>query len=171
MKDIMVDLETMGNNPNAAIVAIGAVYFDLETGTLGEEFYCTVNLESSVANGGIIDASTVMWWMKQSDEARKPLVENAIDIKEALELFREFVTKTPEDKNVWGNGAAFDNVILGSAYTRLGLKKPWSFLNDRCYRTIKSMNKEIKLERSGTHHNALDDAKTQAMHLMKILYK
>jgi inhibitor of KinA sporulation pathway (predicted exonuclease) len=27
----------------------------------------------------------------------------------------------------------------------------------------------IKLERVGTHHNALDDAKSQALHLMKIL--
>ncbi len=33
--DIMLDLETMGTGPNAAIVAIGAVAFDLQAGTIG----------------------------------------------------------------------------------------------------------------------------------------
>ena len=60
MKDIMLDLEVMGNGSSAAICAIGAVEFDLESGELGREFYTIVNLESSVKAGGVIDASTVL---------------------------------------------------------------------------------------------------------------
>ena len=37
--DIMLDLETMGTGPNAAIVAIGAVAFDLQAGTIGDHWY------------------------------------------------------------------------------------------------------------------------------------
>lgn len=35
MKHVMLDLETMGNGPRAAIVSIGAVFFDPLTGELG----------------------------------------------------------------------------------------------------------------------------------------
>ena len=46
MKHIMLDLETMSTASNAAIVAIGAVEFEPETGKLGREFYCNVSLAS-----------------------------------------------------------------------------------------------------------------------------
>jgi exodeoxyribonuclease VIII len=36
MTHVMVDLETMGNNPEAPIIAIGAVFFDPGTGKTGE---------------------------------------------------------------------------------------------------------------------------------------
>jgi exodeoxyribonuclease VIII len=64
MNNVMVDLETMGNGPAAAIVAIGAVEFDPDTGQLGREFYREVDLEDSAFRGGVIDASTVLWWMR-----------------------------------------------------------------------------------------------------------
>ena len=38
MKNVMLDLETMGKGPNAAIVTIGGVFFDPMTGELGAEF-------------------------------------------------------------------------------------------------------------------------------------
>ena len=69
---------------------------------------------------------------------------------------------------VWGNGAAFDNVILRRAFERLGLDTPWSHWNDRCYRTIKNLAPAIVLERFGAHHSALDDAVSQTLHLQRI---
>ncbi len=41
--DVMIDIETMGLGPDAAIVAIGAVFFDLEKGTLVERFYRAID--------------------------------------------------------------------------------------------------------------------------------
>ena len=38
MNNVMLDLETMGKGPSAAIVTIGAVFFDPMTGELGAEF-------------------------------------------------------------------------------------------------------------------------------------
>jgi hypothetical protein len=34
----MIDLESMGKKPNAPIVSIGAVFFNPQTGELGQEF-------------------------------------------------------------------------------------------------------------------------------------
>ncbi len=90
---IMVDLETMGKKHNAPIVAIGAVVFDPATGSIGESFYKVVCLESSVNWGAVIDPSTVIWWLKQSSEARSAIVnDDAIPLQNALLQFREFVS-------------------------------------------------------------------------------
>ena len=172
MKNIMIDLETMGTGSNAAICSIGAVEFDLESGTLGREFYETVDLQSSVNAGGAMDAATVLWWLKQSEAASKELLDPSTDIYVALTLLTDWMcdSETPlKEIRIWGNGADFDNVILINAYERLGMVAPWGRRSNRCYRTIKSMNGDLVIERAGIHHNALDDAKSQAQHLIKLM--
>lgn len=164
----MLDLETMGNTSNAAIIAVGAVAFN-EYEITGR-FYNEVNLQSAIDSGGIVDGSTVTWWLKQSSEARKAFINNdkAPTIKEVLQNFTAWFDFVEGDQ-VWGNGAMFDNSILANAYKNNGQNIPWKFYNDMCYRTIKNMNKYIKLERVGTYHNAVDDAESQALHLINIL--
>lgn len=170
-KNVMVDLETMGNSSNSAIISIGAVAFNKEI--IGPEFYCVVDLESSMKSGASLDASTVMWWMKQSDAARAQFNSaKTKNLAKALQDFTFYMQGFGSDKvKLWGNGAAFDNVILSSAYKMCQLKQPWKFWNDMCYRTLKNMNPDVKMDRSGVYHNALDDAKSQALHLIKILNK
>jgi exodeoxyribonuclease VIII len=165
----MVDLETVDNGPMSAIVAIGAVEFD-ETG-IGEMFYTPVNGKSCVDMGMTIGYDTVMWWLKQSDDARKAISNGGVGIQTALVMFSNFVTNgNVKDVRVWGNGATFDNVILNSAYKLAGIERPWSYRGDRCYRTMKDMYPFIKaVDTGGTAHNALDDAKYQALHMSKIL--
>lgn len=170
-KNVMVDLETMGNGNNAAITAIGAVAFTDEGEMLGT-FYMPVSLESSVMEGGVIDASTVIWWMKQSDEARAEFTtKTTVGIIDALLAFEEYWEDIAGDDGIiWGNGATFDNVILASAYSRIGMKAPWTYRNSLCYRTLKNIHSDVLPDENvGVHHNALHDAEYQALHLIKIL--
>lgn len=157
---VMLDLETMSTKPDAAIIAIGACTFNHEK--VVDQFYAKVSLQSSFDLGGVMDPRTVLWWLKQSEEARSEFgKENDLHINSALSLYSQWFV-TVEGKEVWGCGASFDNVILRTAYERSGQICPWNFWDDRCYRTIKSMPNFPKLERKGTHHNALDDAVYQA---------
>ncbi len=169
MPDVMLDLETMGNGPNAAIVAIGAVEFDPVNRILGRDFYQVIDLETAVRAGGVIDASTVMWWLRQSDAARNCICSEGQPLQQVLVEFGAWLAAMAEDVKVWGNGAAFDNVILAQAYRHSDLTVPWRHWNDRCYRTMKAMRSDVKMERVGIHHNALNDAESQALHLMAIL--
>lgn len=161
----MLDLETLGNRPGCVIVSIGAVIFG--GGEIRGVFYHRVDAEDCVRFGLTLDASTVLWWMRQSAEARSELSQPGLLLTEALSKFSRFVSDP--DAEVWGNGASFDNAILSEAYVRTSLHRPWKYFNDRCYRTVKALHPEIPMERTGTHHNALDDAKSQAEHLMRIL--
>ncbi|HCD7965792.1 TPA: 3'-5' exoribonuclease [Klebsiella pneumoniae] len=176
---VMVDLETMGKKHNAPIVAIGAVVFDPATGSIGESFYKVVCLESSVNWGAVIDPSTVIWWLKQSSEARSAIVnDDAIPLLDALLQFREFVSDNvaggSKKAQVWGNGASFDNSILRSSYDCIAEDYPWEYWNDRDVRTMVELGQAIGFDPKttipfeGDRHNALADAIHQARYVSAI---
>jgi len=168
--EIMVDLETLSTADNACIISIGAARFDLYGKDLYDSFYVVVDPASCQEYGLHIDASTVMWWMEEnkSEARREFLSESKQDLGSALEGFAMWA-KEGGIEGVWGNGAAFDNVILRNAYKAAGMECPWPFWRDRCYRTMKSLPGAPEMtSREGTHHNALDDAISQAAHLQQI---
>lgn len=170
--DVMLDLETLSSAPDAAIVAIGATCFGPDLPPAiggGTSFYTVIAAESAQQAGGSIEAGTVMWWLKQSDEARRALTDAPQNrIEWALQQFAVWLTPWP-DARIWGNGSDFDNVVLQGAYQRLRMKAPWGHRQNRCYRTLKNLMPEIAFEPAGTHHNALDDAVAQARHAARIL--
>ena len=171
--EVMLDLETLGNKPRSVIVAIGAV--KLKDGVITDRFYKRVDAASCVQAGLRVDVDTVMWWLKQESEARLEITKPGDPLSVVLWDFAEWLGCT--DAEVWGNGAAFDNVLLADAfdnvlladaYDACSIQRPWKFWNDRCHRTMKSLFPQVPMQRSGTHHNALHDAETQAVHLMAI---
>lgn len=163
---IMIDLETMGTRPDAPIIAIGAVKFT--AAGVCDDFYEVVDLGSAVRSGSTMSPDTVLWWLKQSDAARAAFDRKGSSLVGALGNFSRWVGSSESIVGVWGNGATFDNVILSEAYERLELSRPWPFWKDSCYRTIKNMFNDVPIYRDGTHHNAVDDARTQANHLIAI---
>lgn len=172
--DVMVDLETRGNKPGCQIVSIGAVYFDHETGELSDEMYVVVNQDGQEELGLHEDHDTMAWWAKQSKEAREALETSTLNegaqLEDALEQLKEFLSAPGlPDVRVWGNGSDFDAPILTVAYMACQEHAPWNFWNSRCFRLLKSMLPSIKMSRSGTAHNALDDARTQAEHACKLI--
>ncbi|MDW3780133.1 3'-5' exoribonuclease [Kluyvera cryocrescens] len=180
-RHLMVDLETMGNKSNAPIVSIGAVFFNPNTGNTGAEFYTAVSLESSMLLGGVPDAGTIIWWLKQSPEARSAIaIADTITLIDALELFSNFISENSDagsDVQVWGNGASFDNVILRSSYDRADIECPWKFWNDRDVRTMTELGKAIGINPrydipfDGDMHNALSDARHQVKYVSAIWQK
>lgn len=170
---IMLDLETMGTGPTAAITAIGAVAFSVEAG-ITDTFYKKVDLESAVRNGGTMDPDTVIWWLGQSDAARKEMQAKGDLLTLAQIAFDRWVADNCVRATgfaqpiLWGNGAAFDNVILASAYQNAQMTPPWKFWNDRCYRTMKNTYPDVEYVKPLIAHHALHDAQAQAEHLIAI---
>ncbi|ENE0040588.1 3'-5' exoribonuclease, partial [Escherichia coli] len=173
---LMIDLETMGKNPDAPINSIAGKFFDPATGEMGPEFSKTIDLETA---GGVIDRDTIKWWLKQSREAQSSILTDEITLDDALLQFREFIDENSGEffVQVWGNGATFDNVILRRSYERQGIPCPWRYTNDRDVRTMVALGLVMDFDArttipfEGERHNALHDARYQAKYVSAIWQK
>jgi hypothetical protein len=169
--DVMCDLETMDTTLGAAIVAIGAVEFDLNKVEIGRQFYITLDLTSAIEYGLRMDPDTIKWWMRQDEKVQRAVARPQADMYNGLQMFAGWLSEcgpTNEIK-VWGNDPAFDNGMLQLAFKAARVEQPWKFWNNRCLRTYRSLWPSIEADaRQGTHHNALDDALYQAEHMLKI---
>ena len=178
MSHIMLDIETLDSTQSAVVLSIGAVVFDPHSKELGEKFYVefTHDLATQQRVGRTVSADTVVWWMQQGAAAKQIFVDPApegvrrVSTAQGLTEFASFVSRNGgKEAKLWGNGSDFDNVIVGSLFDSFGLVKPWSYSRNRCYRTMKRVfGGNVPLVRQGVHHNGLDDAITQAVHLQEI---
>lgn len=181
-RHISFDLESLSLQPNAMILAIGAVEFDVVTGQLGTHFYRTIDITAK-GGGGVIDPSTVKWWVNQSLEARNrafadpeavPLAQALIDFSEWLGFDDSLAEGEYPDLQMWARGDK-DGQWLACAYDGLGFKLPYQYwqLNDQ--RTITNLfpKKFFDYGDSVAHdalaHDALADATAQAKHLIQAL--
>ncbi|HFP3799997.1 TPA: 3'-5' exoribonuclease [Escherichia coli] len=173
---LMIDLETMGKNPDAPIASIGAVFFDPQTGEQGPEFSKIIDMGTC---GGTVDISTIEWWLQRSGEARAAILADRIPLDDALLQLREFIDENSGEffVQVWGNGANFDNVILRRSYERQEIPCPWRYTNDRDVRTMVVLGLVMDFDArnvttfEGERHNALHDARYQAKYVSAIWQK
>lgn len=149
---IMVDIETLGLEPGAAIISLGAVRFD--AGKMGEVFERSISLTSCQDAGLHIGADTLEWWLDQDAAAREQLL-GGDDIDDVLADFAAWY----DAEEVWANSPAFDCAILAEAFDRVGVDVPWEFYERRDYRTLSELPVVPEKDHDGV---ALDDAGHQA---------
>jgi len=157
MKRVMLDIETLGTDPGAAILSVGACTFD--TDGVGETLHRSVGLQHCEAAGLEIDAETLQWWLDQDDAAAVDLITTGAPLATVLENLTAFCDGADE---VWANSPKFDGAILEAAYGALDWPTPWEFYELRDVRTVRQLPGAVELEQEGTEHDALDDAVHQA---------
>lgn len=171
---IVLDLETLSTQPDAAVASIGAVALTA-CGNFVAEFHVAVDtgapqhLRHACPN-------TIAWWDKQSDAAKAASIQATDTLlpSQALHAFTAWVEglADPKKVKVWGNGSSFDNVILSSLYADYPeLVRPWAYWNDRDMRTVLDLYPQAKDvgEFEGVKHNALHDARHEAKQLAAAL--
>ena len=170
---VMIDMETAGTDPDAAIASVALVRFDPVTCCIGPSLTLRIDLCSSQKYGGVIDASTMQWWVAQSDAARKVFdPDGTVSFPVAMQVIQTFLDGKPVE-GVWSNGAGFDCVILRRALERAG-HKAWPFPLDRDVRTMVMLGRQLGFDPKadmpfeGTLHNALDDAIHQVKYVSAI---
>lgn len=170
MKDISFDLETLGTDPAAMILSIGAVRFDRNSGEISPDyFYRVIDLEAP-GGGGVINASTVVWWMNQNPTARDAIFSKdpakAVErtpLRVALSEFADWLGTDVGDLTLWQRGDK-DSQWLVSAFEGTALQTPYNYWQVKDQRTLCDLFKPFwpKRDDQQTPHNALGDAYYQA---------
>lgn len=176
---LMIDLETFGLGPSAAIVQVGAALFRFGDDDVQGQTEYTVSLQSSLLAGGRVDDDTVnKFWAKQPLKAQysigaipgaaiDPPVE-VVPITTALLALSNWIEQN-DVECVWSHGAGFDIVILEGYYQRLGMQCPWRYSKVRDTRTLYDLAAAItgwKRPDVVVAHTAMADARQQAKDAM-----
>jgi hypothetical protein len=190
--NIMLDLEcTSKNTHNPAIIEIGAVYFDIDTGVELANLSTPVSLQSCLDLGLVTDEETLAWVEKNIPTTLSTSKGCSVTLHQALFRLSRFIRDSckqtvnalqergrtlhlESEPMIWGNGVMADNVWIHSAYKACSMEKPWKFWNDMCVRTIvkqcyymTGMDYGREAVMKGTKHKAIDDCRHQIAYLVK----
>lgn len=175
---VMLDIETLGTRPDAAILQIGAVGFEMAS---GGRVYNGAKVFNQYVNpeGMPIDKDTFAWWLAQPEDCRmqmvKMLMTESISVTKAIGLLMDWPLKVfdmpwASMEGVWAHGSSFDFGILHTVFGNLGLKPPWRY--DKIYdtRTLYLLaGGQPQVASVGTSHNAVDDCEYQICQLQTAL--
>lgn len=181
-KHCMIDIEALSQSTDAAILSIGAIWFDpysqditdIEAIRKGElvgnfkTFYKKVSIESCLELNMSVEDSTLSWWAKQKPEAiEEAFSEN--DRETIEQVLKELFVFSRHCVQFWAKSPSYDLVILETAAKRLNAGIPWQYHQTRDVRTIEEVT-DLSSKGSNTH-DALSDAINQASVVQKAYQK
>jgi DNA polymerase III epsilon subunit-like protein len=174
---VMIDLETLGTEPNSVILSLGAVKFDRNKIYEDDGLYLQMRWQDQLDSGGIVTEGTIRFWLGQPRAARDVILNKSglkkpdAALQELNAWFKKHI-KRPKDCGVWAKGPGFDLALLGDLYRRQGQgKPPWPYWSERCVRTALMMDAAYKVPRPKEmiEHHAFYDAVYQAMQVRRFL--
>lgn len=147
MKNIMLDLETLGND---CIVQIGACYFDWD-GSIGDTFVMNVSLASALRYGNV-GVGELKFWLNNAGKIS--WLKDGKDLTVVVQRLREFIKK---DVCIWSH--YYDVMVLENVCKSLNQRLPFNHKKWRDIRTLVALSglQQDKTEDDPKTHNALED--------------
>lgn len=147
---VMLDIETLDLGPRPVITQVALLGYDLNEDELLDSshvHYYPIEPQQKIIPARTISASTIAWWMKQSDEARERFeLSTAVDFEDLVALARNLVTvfnsltrNGTTNYELVARGPQFDVVAVETLLTELGLEVPWDYRKVRDLRTMLAM--------------------------------
>lgn len=172
---IVIDIETLGTEPGCEIRSIGACAFHDTNHLDAHTFYRLTH--NDINFYGHVDANALNWWRTDkriSKLARRHCLQhlNRADITRALLDFVEWIyvihTFYPNAGTpiYWGNGPDFDQACLAVAMKACGVPIPWTYRDNRDYRTLMDAVGLVELRRRTVRHHSMHDAVHEARKIM-----
>lgn len=168
---ISVDTETGGNTAGSVIYQIAAVNH-----TTGADFNVYIDRHNCLVVGLHEDESTYKWWAEKPAELWERVTGGTTPLQDALDNFAGWIRKQRQGDapiEVYMKSPSFDSEkILKPAYEIFGEALPWTFREERDFRTIEAVAAAAGMrayEPPKDAHDALVDAKAQAVYVEMIL--
>tara|TARA_A100001035_G_scaffold266334_1_gene249271 strand:- start:3545 stop:4093 length:549 start_codon:yes stop_codon:yes gene_type:complete len=161
----MIDLETLGVNPDSVLMTIGAVKFNpFSQAEPHAPLYLRCDIEEqSTTLGRTIDDNTLAWWSKQPQEIQDEAFGEEHERVSMDSLTKQLNKWCVGLDYIWCQGPTFDFVILQDLYKNIGKPTPWNYWQIRDSRTLFKMlpyDPRKKIQQAA--HNALADCYYQA---------
>lgn len=141
------DIESLDLGPRPIITQVAMLALDLDEDEILERQhyqYYPVQPQLRLVPPRTFSFDTLIWWMDQSEDARKRLRQSSSNEDEEIPaLLRHLVTTFNNITNfgaipyeIWARGPQFDLVAIESLMTEHGIAVPWKYDTIRDLRTL-----------------------------------
>lgn len=188
MKQVIIDLETLGLKERAVVLSLGAVVFDFEAPVSYDTLvrtgiYIKFDAKEQIQKyGRTTTKSTLDWWRGQSAEAKEVLQPTPLDYRmvDGLNDFNAWLSKCGYDYKksfIWSRGSYFDFPKLEDMFDQAEITcgfNGWKIRDIRTMIDCLTGSEWGKYDlKDGTpstfvHHNALHDAALDAARMLEI---
>lgn len=158
---LMLDIESLDLGPRPVITQIALVPYDLEEDELLDKKsfveYLPIQPQLDMATPRTISASTIVWWMQQSDEARARFENNLGDdmfdlqwvAKNFADSFRRITANGTIPYTLCAKGPQFDVVAVETLLGELGVDVPWD--SNQEYEWVEDLRTLLRHHRINAH--------------------
>jgi hypothetical protein len=173
---LMLDIESLDLGPRSVVTQLALFGLDLEEDEMLDTHvhsYLPIQPQLDLIHARTISASTLWWWMQQSDEARAAFeFSTSEDFNDLPVLMNHFIVQFEnitrgKTYTLWARGPQFDVVNVESLLKDCGLKAPWKYDRVEDLRTIMReaglSSKDVDQPKGFVAHNAAWDCKFQLL--------
>lgn len=172
----MMDYETLATQPDAVVMEISIVPFNIFTGMIGDAFQSNISVKSCLDSGLVIDEETKRFWEKQPQNIKDHVFkEDAPDWQTVISKAHSFIIENRENEDciMMSRGTDFDISIFNYQLRRLNIKAPFKHYRVRDARTFCSLKPELASEIDESYnmpmkHTASYDCHKQIHHCMRV---
>lgn len=144
---LMLDIESLALGTRPVITQVALIGYDLDEDefldSMHVQFY-PVDPQQQIIPPRRISASTIAWWMKQSDEARSRFEQSVSDdfaelpalARHLIVTFNQLTMDGRIPYELVAKGPQFDVAAIETLLEDLGLKAPWDYTKVRDLRTL-----------------------------------
>lgn len=110
--DLMIDVESLGNTGNFAVMSIAVVPFDIEEGEIGEGSVFKFPIKEQTQGGMHVNEETLLWWLNQDIEIFKKQLTQEVPqtVAQVFKEFSNYISKL-KPRQVWASAGLDWNAI------------------------------------------------------------
>ena len=167
MEDILLDIETLGNEGNFIVLSVGLVQFDIRTGKIGDKFIINLSETEQAKHGFNVSAETMLWWSERMDMFHE-VTKDQVCLENGCGIISRWLQIHPF-KRCWAS-ATLDYQGISNIFFSQNLPNPIPYDKRLCCRTIREI---YKFNHEYIHpdytHNPVDDCENEIKELVEQL--
>ena len=143
---VMTDIESLDTGPRSIVSQIAMVFvLASDPETILDEVLVYLPIQPQIDLKRTLSATTLSWWMRQSEEARKEFEQNTGDDFEELPALLRHVNRKfnsvidGREYELYARGPQFDIVNIESLMTDVAIKPAWRYDRIRDLRTVMAL--------------------------------
>ena len=140
--DIMIDVESLGNEGNFLVTELALVPFNLDNGKIGtkdESLHLKLNIKNSLKHGFKLNLPTIEWWLTENPNllCEQINTNKSLNLYDFCDTIKKYIDNFIDIKRFWAT-ATLDYQAISNLFDKVDCETPFKYNKRLCARTIRN---------------------------------